>query len=293
MRPDRGATSAIGAAMALAMVTVPAASQVPFRFEFRPDPVLTVRTIVESRGDVLLVGLPGLSDSVAAEWESLAGLTRRIQAGATDPYAISLTFDSVRTRFRWRRGTWRDVPLVPAPPLRLEFVTDARLSVFGPTAVEDSARAILVSGAATLAHLALPEQPLTPGGEWSADFVFPFALQIPGEEPGRIAGLMTGPGIGTLDSLVLRGSDTLAYLSVRGRFVPTSAQTTVELGGSPALAEVWGGFAGQFIWSTAWSAFVSVALTTRVNQRLEAPLGSGIEDARITATLTTRVWVRS
>ncbi len=289
MRPERRAFSAL---VVLAVMAGPAAGQVPFRFEFRPDPLLAVRTIVESRGDVVLVGVPGLSDSVVAESESLAGLTRRVQAGADDPYTLSLTFDSVRTRSRWRNSAWRDVRLAPAGPVTLEFVTDARLSVFGPRAVDDSAQALLVSGAAGLTHLALPGVPLVPGEEWDADFVFPFAMEIPGEEPGIIVAPLTGPGIGTLDSLVLRGSDTLAYLSVRGRFIPTSAQTTFALGGSPALAELWGGFAGQFIWSTGWGAFVSVALTTRVNQRLEAPLGSGVEDARITSTLTTRVWVR-
>ena len=68
--------------------------------------------------------------------------------------------------------------------------------------------------------------------------------------------------------------------------------STLELGGGPATAELWGEFVGSLIWSTGWSAFVSVVLTARVNQRLEAVMGSGVEDARITVIVTTRVRVR-
>ena len=47
------------------------------------------------------------------------------------------------------------------------------------------------------------------------------------------------------------------------------------------------GLAATLIWSTGWNAFVSAVLTARVNQRFEAVVGSGVEDARVTTTVTT------
>ena len=68
--------------------------------------------------------------------------------------------------------------------------------------------------------------------------------------------------------------------------------TSYQLGGGPAPVEIWGDVAGRLIWSTSWNAFVSGVVTARINQRFEAVPGSGVEDARITAAITTRIRVR-
>jgi hypothetical protein len=180
----------------------------------------------------------------------------------------------------WDGGLW------------VEYVADRRMSLTGPTGSNDSTALALVSGAAVAYHLDLPRETVDIGGEWGADLTVPFEMEIPLETPEVIVVNLLSPATGLLDSLVVRGVDTLAYLSLTGRFLPQTVATSYQLGGGPAQAEIWGEVVGRLIWSTGWNAFVSGVMTARVNHRLEAVPGSGVEDARITATITTKIHVR-
>jgi hypothetical protein len=71
----------------------------------------------------------------------------------------------------------------------------------------------------------------------------------------------------TLDSLVVRPTDTLAYLRVQGSFLP-AGPTEGEVGDA-MLAGITGAFGGSYIWSTGWNAFVSGALRTRATLTME------------------------
>lgn len=267
-------------------------AQVPFRFEFRPSDQLSVHMIVESEGNLTFVGFPELPDSSTAEFTSRADITRRTMASGGGRFAIRLTYDSVRAQFRMDGSDFRDVALPWDGGLWVEYVADRRMSFTGPTGSNDSMALALVSAAAAAYHLELPEGAIDIGGEWGADFTVPFEMQIPLETPEVITVNLMAPATGLLDSLVVRGADTLAYLSFTGRFLPETVATAYQLGGGPAPAEVWGDVAGRLIWSTGWNAFVSGVMTARINQRFEAVPGSGVEDARITAVITTRIRVR-
>ncbi len=267
-------------------------AQVPFRFEFRPSDQLSVLTIVESEGNLTFVGFPELPDGSTAEFTSRAGITRRTIALGGGRFAMRLTYDSVRARFRMGEGDFRDVALPWDGGLWVEYVADRRMSLTGPTGSNDSMALALVSAAAAAYHLELPEGAVDIGGEWGADLTVPFEMEIPLETPEVIAVNLSAPARGLLDSLVARGADTLAYLSFTGRFLSETVATSYQLGGGPAPAEVWGEVAGRLIWSTGWNAFVSGVMTARINQRFEAVPGSGVEDARITAVITTRIRVR-
>ena len=273
-------------------VTEGSAAQVPFTFEFRPSDRISVHTIIESRSDLVFVGVPELPESTAVETTSLAGITRRTLANDGGGFAVRLAFDSVSARYRIGSSAWRDFALPWTGGLWVDFLADRRMALSDPVGSNDSTAVSVVSGAAGAPHLVLPEAAVEVGSRWSSDITLPFAMEIPIEDPATISVALSAPTTGKLDSLIARGADTLAFLSLSGRFLPATVATTYQLGGAPAPVEVWGEFAGRLVWSTGWNAFVSGVLVARINQRLEAAPGSGVEDARITATLTTRVRVR-
>ena len=59
----------------------------------------------------------------------------------------------------------------------------------------------------------------------------------------------------TLDSLVDRGLDTLAYIRLRGVFEPSTFEAdSADVSG---LLVTEGSIAGTLVWSTGWSTFIS------------------------------------
>jgi hypothetical protein len=269
-----------------------ALAQAPFTFEYRPGAGVSVRLAVESRGEMVLVGIPGLLDSSVVEFTSLGGVTRRAVPIGGGSMGLEVTYDSLRARNRMGSGTWQDGQFAFRSPVEALFTTDRHMAPGAPAFVGDAAAGERARSGIGRPHLVLPADPVDVGGRWQSEMQLPFAAEIPGDGRGIVMATLTGPAVGLLDSMVVRGADTLLYLSALGQFAPTTVASTVSLGGGQASAELWGEFAGKFIWSTGWNAFVSVVLSARVNQRFEAVVGSGVEDARVTTTLTTRVRVR-
>ncbi len=266
-------------------------AQAPFTFEFRPSGQLSLHKIVESQGRLFFVGFPELPDSTTAEVSSRASITRRTAALETGGYAVRVSYDSVTAQSRISEDV-RDLPLPWDGGLWADYVADRRMVFTGPTGSNDSAAVSIVRAAAASPHLVLPQGGLVPGDEWSSEISMPFAMELPSDSPVIIAVDLSATVAGRLDSLLARGADTLAFISLRGNYSPTTLDTDYQLGGGPARVEFWGNFAGSMIWSTGWNAFVSGVVSARINQRLEAVPGSGVEDARVFATVTTRIRVR-
>jgi hypothetical protein len=270
----------------------PAAAQAPFTFRYQPRAGTAVRLIVETQSELVVVGVPGLRDSAVVDVLSLGGLTRRATPVGDGRFALSVTYDSLRTRLRVDSATWRDGVFATREPVEAQFTIAPGMVLGDPSYVGDSAMGRSVRGALGALHVVLPTDPVEVGGEWRSEVVLPIAVEVPADTVGVVMATLTGPVAGVLDSVVPRGGDTLAYLSAHGRYAPTTVNSTLLLGGGPAAAELWGEFVAKLIWSTAWNAFVSVVQTSRVNQRFEAAPESGVEDARITAIIVTRVRVR-
>ncbi len=290
----RGSTARLNAVWLIVALSRPdiALTQAPFTFEFNPGAGMSVRLIIESQGEMVLVGVPGLPDSSVAQLFSLGSITRRATPIGGGNFDLNVRYDSLRTRYRLSEGTWWEGQLASDSAVEATFTADRYMRLSAPTYAEDSASVDRMRRGTGAPHFVLPADPVDVGGPWRSAITLPFAAEIPGDSPALVTATLTGPAVGVLDSLVVRGADTLAYLSARGQFLPSTVTSTLELGGGPATAELWGEFVGSLIWSTGWSAFVSVVLTARVNQRFEAVMGSGVEDARITVIVTTRVWVR-
>ena len=289
-----GSTARLNAACLVVVLSHPdiALTQAPFTLEFNPGAGMSVRLIIESQGEMVLVGVPDLPDSSVVHMFSLGSINRRATPIGGGNFDLNVRYDSLRTRYRLSGGRWREGQLASDSAVEATLTADRYMRLSELTCAEDLASVDRMRNGTGAPHFVLPADPVDVGGPWRSEITLPFAAQIPGDSAALVRVTLTGPAVGILDSLVVRGADTLAYLSVRGQFLPTTVTSTLELGGGPATAELWGVFVGNLIWSTGWSAFVSVVLTARVNQRFEAVMGSGVEDARITAIVTTRVRVR-
>ncbi len=88
----------------------------------------------------------------------------------------------------------------------------------------------------------------------------------------------------TVDSLVARANDTLAYLSVRGGFAPRAAQGAGGASGGDVV--------GSLVWSTGWSTFVSGAMRIRLRVGLGGSAGAPDEEVGLLLERTVRHQVR-
>ena len=292
MRGSTARLSVVWLIMALSRPDI-ALTQAPFTFEFNPEAGTSVRLIIESQGEMVLVGVPDLADGSVAQVFSLGSITRRATPVGGGDFDLNVRYDSLRTRYRLSGGTSTEGQLASDSAVEATFTADRHMRLSTPTYAEDSASVDRMRSGTGAPHFVLSADPVDVGGPWRSEISLPFAAEIPRDSPALVTATLTGPAVGVLDSLVVRGADTLAYLSARGQFRPSTVTSTLELGDGPATAELWGEFVGSLVWSTGWSAFVSVVLTARVNQRFEAVMGSGVEDARITVIVTTRVRVRA
>ncbi len=266
-------------------------AQASFTLAFDPGG-RSLRLSVESKGEMVLIGMPGTPDSAVVETFALAGVTRRAERIGGGRFSFDVTYDSLRARHRTGAESWIDGQLAFTTPVTIGFTTDRRMTLSAPIYSGDSVTAEQARRGTGAPHFVLPNDPVDIGGPWRSEMLLPFAAEIPGTAGGIVTATLNAPAIGLLDSIVPRSADTLLYLTARGQFLPVTVNSTVALGGMPATAELWGQFTSRLIWSTGWNAFVSVVLTARVYQRFEAAVGSGVNDGRVTSTFTTRVRVR-
>ncbi len=266
-------------------------AQASFTLAFDPGG-RSLRLTVESKGEMVLVGIPGTPDSAVVETFALAGITQRAERIGGGRFSFDVTYDSLRARHRTGAESWIDGQLAFTTPVTIGFTTDRQMMLSAPIYSGDSATAEHARSGIGAPHFVLPSDPVDVGGPWRSEVFLPFAAEIPGTPVGIVTATLTGPAIGLLDSIMPRGEDTLLYFSARGQFLPVTVSTSVALGGLPATAELWGQFTSRLIWSTGWNAFVSMVLTARVYQRFEVAEESGVREARVTSTFTTRVRVR-
>ena len=70
----------------------------------------------------------------------------------------------------------------------------------------------------------------------------------------------------TLDSLITRGGDTLAFMTYRGVITPITRTVPSDVANSNVT--IGGTSAGVLIWSTMWDAYVSGSTHTRLTMRV-------------------------
>lgn len=251
------------------------AAQQALRLRYQPQLGSLLHRLVWTEGTVAFgegsMGQP-LSDSVVIELSGLHSVTQVARAREGASYVVQVQLDSGRIRMRPQGGGWKLVAADTLGPKTATFVYDDRLRVqqvrgVGGDSVPASLARELRNGLPGF-EAALPEAAVAAGGSWTSDIVFPLGELIPLD----LEDLPTTVPAGTefvvrarfqLDSLMVRAGDTIAFVSVAGNFMPMTVSVSPASGRSNA--RVSGAFSGRLIWSTAWSAYVSGAIRTRVH----------------------------
>lgn len=213
-------------------------------------------------------------DTLRLDVELLQGVTERVLERRGTAYVVQRTLDSVRTRMRAMGGAWRDVEGDSAvrPVARLLLTERLQIEDFTLTAGDTTAPAVewLRNPAGTF-ELSFPEEPVTVGQSWTTDLVFPLTTAVEFAEIGTDVAEgaeLVAQVTATLDSVVPRTTDTLAYVRVAGSFLPLTVSEAAEI--AVGIMTIRGAFASTLIWSSGWAAWVSGAARARVTMRMES-----------------------
>jgi hypothetical protein len=198
-------------------------------------------------------------DSVSMHLQLVQTVTERLVVADESSVRVRRIIVTDSARAREEGGEWEDQEPGTFPLTSADLVLDDRMNVleFDMARGEEQPMLEGMLRGPTGFEVVFPEEPVEVGSSWTVDTRLPFGAtgdltggQVPIEEPEIVAHARY-----TLDSLVVRAADTLAFLSVVGVLEPAEASETEE--GLTGTASIEGNFGGYLIWSTAWSAFVS------------------------------------
>ena len=232
-------------------------AQDKYSFRFHAAVGTSVHTI--SRSDILMHavrGNGGTLDSVTVESQRSESLTRWVEASSSGRFSAILVYDSVRVRTSTTGGRWLDISPTEREEATSRVVLTDRMEVLGAEYLDsphlDASVAEVMRGAGAGVHLELPANPVSVGEEWAVDPSFPLTVLsgLRRNEGVPISGGLVATATARLDSVVFRGSDTLAYIVVVGRFMPRLEDGNLTMSGS---------IASTLVWSSGWRAYASAA----------------------------------
>lgn len=279
MRRDRKAMLLACAAAAL-LGTAAAEAQQTIRLRYSPQAGRSVRTVSWTDLSMTFGDLPGTAEAAPADTlridlEMVQSVTERVMNAEAGRFVVERTIDSTRSRMRAMAGPWQDVPIDSAAlPMARIVVTDRlQIEQFALTQGDSAApSAEWLRNPAGSFELTLPEDAVAVGESWTTDLVFPLpgnraALAEAGADAVATGVELVARVTVTLDSLVTRGTDTLAFTRVQGSFLPLTLSEAAEV--ADGTASIRGAFGGSLIWSTGWDAWVSGAARARLTVQIE------------------------
>ncbi len=262
------------------------------------DPKPLTRVVTVSSSEVVLCAedaSPGPARADTVVVKVLEGVTRFIDAADLGAYSVFLQYDSVRARRRSEGARWRSLEASDRQRASVRALLNARMRVTSAEFVElphlDAARSEMMRGLAGGVHFALPDTAVHVGSSWTGDVGMSLALVAwaRGAFDVSFGDELVSRMSATLDSMRVRGIDTLAFLTLRGRFAPQSVDVLPEDDGRTAVARGW--LAATLTWSSGWDAYVTGAVRSTVDVELR---GGGARRGGLTVRIhvTTQFQVR-
>jgi len=243
----------------------------------------------------VLPGAQGLADTLIVEALRLESMTQYVDAGDAGRYLVELHYDSLRSRMRPVGGAWRELRASEKEAAVVRILLDQQMRVLEAEFVDSphlqASRAHKTRGLIGGITPTLPEEPLTIGVPWSTEVAFPLSpLGRVGQEEGVPAdGELRSLAQAVLDSAVIRGRETLFYMTIRGSFVP--AEFTSTDGDQATVVSVGGSVASMMIWSSTRNAIVSSATRAVVEMDIGDP-GTPNSGSHVRFDVTTYTQVR-
>lgn len=270
-----------------------AVAQTGATFRFHPQAGSRLHYISDTKVTTVVVGFPSMPDSTPIESNWRVVTTHRVAEARGTDRLVTARLDSSRARVKVGTDQRTEKPIPSVEGLTGRWMLSDRLVISGLSggqAGDSGFMDVLTSNVGGF-RFTLPDDAVAIGGEWSGPFHFPLGAHL--SAGGKIAssGSISGTGTAMLDSLVSRGSDTLAYITVRAVTDPTTLQVGAE--GGMGTGTFTGGFGAALIWSTSWNAFVSAATNGRVTGTvsINRPEATPVNGA-VTVTIAGRHQVR-
>jgi hypothetical protein len=230
---------------------------------FNPAVGSRVHTIWRTEILVSVVNADGSPvDTLLVEATRLESVTRFVDAADDGRYSVELQYDSVRARKRLRGGTWHDVEPSELEVTSVRVLLDDRARLLGAEFVYlphvTASQGEVMRGFAGGTYMHLPEGQVAADSSWNSALRIPLtalaSLGRPEDVPG--AGELVARVTTRVDSMAIRETDTLAYMSLQGIIA-----STVGRDGDPHTGITAGGsVAATLVWSSAWDAYVTGAV---------------------------------
>lgn len=275
-------------------VATPARSAVAQRMRptFAPRPGALIHMITETHGTVLLDGLTAVPDGSGFETDRRVNVTERVLERRPGGWAVDVTVDSVRLQRRPTDGKWKVETDSLHDGTRARATVNDRFGIVGLESSGPNDAEVLraLGGSVAGVGFAFPAEAVPVGTSFptGSRFAYIAELNAPGLPPVRET--LVGSLTLTLDSVVVSGSDSLAYFGFHGTFDPRSEGSQGE---AEEMSATYGGaFAGVLVWSVGWNAFVSAASRIRANGKIHAEGPDGAQDVTARWDVVTRHRVR-
>lgn len=223
------------------------------------------------------------------------GVTRFIDAVDRGTYSVFLQYDSSHAWRRMEGGLWLPVEAGERERASVRALMDGRMRVTSAEFVDyphlAAPQSEMLRGMAGWLQFALPDSAVRIGDSWKGE------LRMSLTALERAKGDIAIPAVGevathmstTVDSVWVHGVDTVAFLTLQGRFSPQSGGVAARVDGRTALAR--GSVSATMAWSSSWDAYVSGAVRSVIHVEW-SQAGDRRPLSRIRIDVTTQFQVR-
>ena len=284
IRTPSGEVVALTGAMAVVAIASPVDGQMRLRYE----PVIgsAYHMHVWTTTTSVLTSQAGARSTW--DYEGRESVTRRVVGSSTGAHNVVITRDSVQARIR-RGGKWEALAETMMVHPSVTLSVDDRFRVTSMTGAPQGGSQ-LYRGLAGGTEAALPSDPVAPKDVWRADMAFRLIGDaIPDRDidvrEARLDERLPATATMALDSVLVRGGDTLAFMTYDAVLVPVTRTVPTEVANSNVT--IAGTSRGSVVWSTAWDAYVSGTSATRIEMRVRVVVIG--EDPTIILALDTDV----